>query len=1535
MCHDPYNDSVIKSVQSYLCPGMEVCGTPVWDISVTWNTENPDFTPCFHNTVLVFAPTIFLLLFSPLELYFQASSHNRNIPWCVLNILRLVLTFLLVVVVLAELILNLTTEREVFISDFLAPAVKTFTFSFSIILAVKNVKRGVQSSAIMFSYWSLTALAETLTFASVVRFGDQIGQVSNASVFGVEFGLVLSIWFLHFWADPSPMEKSLKMQSNNPNPGIGASFPNKMTFTWFGSVLRKGWKTPLEQADLYDLKPSEQAEVIHSEWEKHWRKCEEKKLRNRSKDPITIFKPLLFTFGAAYLSSSFIQLITVILTQISPQALNLLIGFVSSGEELWKGYVYMIYLVGVNLVITILTSQYFLEQMTIGLRIRAAITSALFRKSLKLSSKSRKERSVGETVNLMQIDSQRLMDIIQNLNLLWSSPLTVILSIYSLWGLLGPSCLAGLLVMVLLIPSNAVLGSRMKLYQRQNMKFKDKRMKTMNEILDGIKVLKLYAWEPSFQEQVEEIRNLEVSNLKKLSYLQALQTFLFNAAPFFVAIASFGTFVLVDSNNILDAQIAFVSITYFNIIRRPLNQLPGMVVQMIQAQVSWDRLNTFLNSAEINPNNVTHDDEGETVVSVKKGSFTWDPDQEPTLHNVELNVKKGEIVAIVGKVGSGKSSLLSAFTNDMEKSALNAEINIHGKVSYVPQQAWMQNATLQYNVTFGQRYNEKMYHKVLDACALKPDLEILPEGDKTEIGEKGINLSGGQKQRVSLARAVYNNGDVYLLDDPLSAVDAHVGKHLFDKVIGPAGLLKHKTRLLVTHGVKYLPVVDRIVVLKNGKISEVGTYEELLNEGKEFANFLIEYIQEEEEKILDKEDLSTLNIVKEELEKVIGSEKLNSEIKKAKSLKSEYSNISAYKSDTESIRSYITQTSVDRRNRRTIVNNGVGRNRKIKKESTEKTPLNKSLKNTNRNLSYGSNKLRNEKTKSNDHAGRLIQAERVETKAVTSAVYSFYFKAVGLLAVVTIFLFNIITQGFSIGTNVWLSRWSDDPDAAETNTRNLYLSVYGVMGALSAVAIGVSTLITAVGGLSASTILHDKMLAGVFRAPMSFFDTNPKGRIVNRFAKDVDYVDVMIPLTFSNLLRQGFTVLGTIFVICTTSPIFIAVVIPIGFLYWFVQKFYVSTSRQLRRMESSTRSPIYSWFGEAVSGISTVKAYGLQKRFIQEMEEKIDLNSMSMEPNYVANRWLSVRLEMLGNVIIFFAALFAILGRDSLDPGIVGLSLSYAMQVTQSLGMLIRQTSMIETNMVSVERIMEYQSGLPQEAAWELDGDPDAENWPKDGNICLENLEVRYREGLDLVLRGISLDIKGGEKIGIVGRTGSGKSSLTLSLFRINEAAGGALRIDNRDISSVGLGTLRSRLTIIPQDPVLFSGSLRMNLDPFNQSTTEAIWKALELAHLKTFASSLPGGLDHVVTEGGNNLSVGQRQLLCLARAVLRKTKIIVLDEATAAVDLETDDLIQVKTTRRTLSVINYFRQLSGVSSMTAPSSPSPTGSTPSWTAAR
>lgn len=454
----------------------------------------------------------------------------------------------------------------------------------------------------------------------------------------------------------------------------------------------------------------------------------------------------------------------------------------------------------------------------------------------------------------------------------------------------------------------------------------------------------------------------------------------------------------------------------------------------------------------------------------------------------------------------------------------------------------------------------------------------------------------------------------------------------------------------------------------------------------------------------------------------------------------------------------------------------------------------------------------------------------------------------------------------------------------------------------------------ALGALKASHEMHVILLRHVLRWPMELFDTTPLGRVLNRFAKEVDVIDNTLPSVVRACLVMIFGVVATLVVITISTPIFSAVIVPIGILYYAVQRFYVATSRQLKRLESVSRSPIYSHFGESIQGAQTIRAYSVQDRFIGESEARVDFNQVCYFPSIIANRWLAVRLEMVGNLIILFAALFAVLGRETMNPGLVGLSVSYALQITQTLNWLVRMTSDVETNIVAVERIKEY-GETKQEAAWELQNSTLPRDWPEQGRVEFQDFQVRYREGLELVLKGISFTVEGGEKVGIVGRTGAGKSSLTLALFRIIESAGGKIIIDGQDISQLGLHALRSRLTIIPQDPVLFSGTMRINLDPFNVHSDEEIWKALEHAHLKAFVKGLTAGINHEVTEGGENLSVGQRQLICLARALLRKTKVLILDEATAAVDLETDDLIQrtIRTEFKDCTVLTIAHRLNTI----------------------
>ena len=1026
--------------------------------------------------------------------------------------------------------------------------------------------------------------------------------------------------------------------------------------------------------------------------------------------------------------------------------------YVETDEPAWRGYLYIITLFVVTIINTIINVQALFIQYDIGLRIKTSLISAIYRKSLKLSSGSRKVMTVGETTNLMALDAQRFMDVVPFLNMAWTSPLGIILCMYFLWGILGPSSLAGLAVMVLMIPLNGIVAAKMKKYQISMMKEKDKRVKLMDEILNGMKVLKLYAWEPSFAEQVLGIRSKEIKYLKDAALLNAFTTFLWTCAPVLVALSSFTVFVLVSEDNVLDAQTAFVSLTYFNMLRIPLNFLPSLIVYLVQVNVSLKRINAFMNAEELDPNNVTHDKEFNSPIVAANASFTWDKDEKPVLQDVSCRVDEGSLTAIVGAVGSGKSSLLSALLGDMKRT--KGIVNVFGKIAYVPQQAWIQNSTLQGNITFGKRYNKELYNRVVDSCALGPDLEMLPGGDQTEIGEKGINLSGGQKQRISMARSVYSNGSLYLLDDPLSAVDAHVGKHIFEKVIGPQGLLRNKTRVLVTHGVSFLPEVDKILVMKDGTITETGSYEELLAQKGAFAEFLVQYLSEKKEEELDPETESELEEIQKNLEKHLGKKNLERQLSKTKTATA-ISDLARYKSDTSKNR---------------VVS--------ISEEEEQGTRV-------------GQN---------------LIETEKAEVGGVSWKVYSYYAKSVGFLSSLLAMGFLFSYQGFQVAGNIWLSKWSDDPLAStQDSTRDMYLGVYGALGLGQGLCIMIGSLMLAIFTLNAASKLHSTLLMRIMRSPMSFFETTPLGRILNRFSKDVDIVDTMIPMNIRLMFNMMMSVSGTVVVIVFALPIFIVVIIPVGIVYYFVQKFYVSTARQVKRLESISRSPIYTHFSESISGASTIRAFDRDDDFILENESRIDNNQICYYPGYVSSRWLSVRLEIIGNIVLMFAALFAVLSRGSINPGSVGLSLSYALNVTGQLNMLVRQSSEVETNMVSVERIKEYQE-IVQEAAFDVPENDPGNEWPEHGVIKFDNYQTRYREGLDLVLRGIDCKVSSTEKIGIVGRTGAGKSSLTLALFRIIESAGGSIEIDDVNIAQLGLGKLRSRITIIPQDPVLFAG---------------------------------------------------------------------------------------------------------------------------------
>ncbi|XP_069726657.1 multidrug resistance-associated protein 1 isoform X2 [Phaenicophaeus curvirostris] len=1455
------------------------CGDhrPLWDWNLTWHTENPDFTECFQNTVLVWIPCIYLWLCFPVyHLYLRC--HDRGyIQMSNLNKAKTALGLILWIVCWADLFYSFwERSQNIFRAPFflVGPTLLGITMLLATFLIQYERLKGVQSSGVMTIFWVISLSCATVVLRSKIMHvlnTDTEVDAFRYVTFCIYFILLLVQLILCCFPERPPLF-SETVNDPNPCPEFSASFLSRITFWWITGLMIQGYRRPLEAKDLWSLNKEDKSEEVvpglARNWAKEWAKTKRQllnmlyspKKQQKSSDSngdvteeaealiikpsqksseASLFKVLYKTFGPYFLMSFLFKAGHDLLMFTGPEILKLLINFVNDeAAPNWQGYFYTGLLFLCACLQTLILHQYFHICFVTGMRLKSAIVGVIYRKALVITNSARKTSTVGEIVNLMSVDAQRFMDLATYINMIWSAPFQVILALCLLWDNLGPSVLAGVAVMILLVPINAVMAMKTKTYQVAQMKSKDNRIKLMNEILNGIKVLKLYAWELAFKGKVLEIRQKELKVLKKSAYLAAMATFTWVCAPFLVALSTFAVYVKADKDGVLDAQKAFVSLALFNILRFPLNMLPMVISSVVEASVSLKRLRVFLSHEELDPDSIIRGPikEAEGCIVVKNATFRWSKNDPPSLNSINFTVPEGSLIAVVGQVGCGKSSLLSALLGEMDKK--EGYVVVKGSVAYIPQQAWIQNATLEDNILFGREMNEMRYKRVIEACALLPDIEVLPTGDKTEIGEKGVNLSGGQKQRVSLARAVYCNADIYLFDDPLSAVDAHVGKHIFEKVIGPKGILKNKTRVLVTHAVNYLPQMDTILVMTDGEISEMGSYQELLEQDGAFAEFLRTYTNAEQSM-----ENSDTNSPSGKEGKPVENGVLVSEAP-GKLIHRQLSNSSTYSRDT-------------------------GKSQQQSSTAELQKPL------------------------AEKNSWKLTEADTAKTGRVKATVYWDYMKALGLfISFLSVFLF-ICNHVAALASNYWLSLWTDDPVVNGTQQyTNVRLGVYGALGISQGIAVFGYSMAVSIGGIFASRHLHLNLLHSVLRSPMSFFERTPSGNLVNRFSKEIDTIDSAIPPIIKMFMGSTFNVIGACIIILLATPIAAVVIPPLGLVYLFVQRFYVATSRQLKRLESVSRSPVYSHFNETLLGVTVIRAFEEQKRFIKQNDMKVDENQKAYYPSIVANRWLAIRLEFVGNCIVFFAALFAVMARNKLSPGLVGLSVSYSLQITAYLNWLVRMSSDLETNIVAVERVKEY-TEMEKEAEWNIEQTAPASTWPEEGKIEFRGYGLRYREDLDLVLKNINVTINAGEKIGIVGRTGAGKSSLTLGLFRINEAAEGEIIIDGINIAKIGLHDLRFKITIIPQDPVLFSGSLRMNLDPFDQYSDEDIWRSLELAHLKNFVSSLPDKLHHECAEGGENLSVGQRQLVCLARALLRKSKILVLDEATAAVDLETDKLIQ------------------------------------------
>ncbi|NXN36277.1 MRP1 protein, partial [Rhinoptilus africanus] len=1137
------------------------------------------------------------------------------------------------------------------------------------------------------------------------------------------------------------------------SPEESVFFFSKVTYSWFSRLISMGYKKPLERDDLFELNESDSPYSVCPKFEKQWRKEIQK-------------------------SNT---------------------GLTSNNNVLSQSLLHQLYQ---------------RNNMLTAVKIKTAVVGLIYKKALTLANSSRRNYTTGEIVNLMSADAQQLMDLTVNINLLWSAPFQIIMAVVFLWKELGPSVLAGVAVLLLVIPINALIAAKVKRLKKSQMRYSDQRVKLLSEMLHGIKILKLYAWEPAYQRKVMSIREREVDVLKSSGYLMTYSMLTLTCIPFMkrVSLATFGVFFHLDKENFLTATKVFTSISLFNILRLPLFDLPSVISAVAQTKVSLSRLEDFLCAEDLNPEDVNTSYSGNHAVGFIGASFRWEKNGLPVLKNLSVNIPEGSLVAVVGQVGSGKSSFLSAILGEMEK--LEGAVQRRGSVAYVSQQAWIQNDSLQENILFGANLKRPYYELVLESCALLPDLEQLPNGDQTEIGERGVNISGGQKQRVSLARAVYSNADLYLLDDPLSAVDVHVGKHLFEKIIGPSGLLKSKTRILVTHTLTFLPHTDLIIVMEEGRISQMGTYQELISKRANFAELIQVFSAEH-----TREETTPVEVSSSKEKSQLGRSQQQREVLKHKDSSFDQSKI---------------------------------------------------LTNIKEKVATGGMKM--------SVVLKYLQAFKWQWMWLTIVTY-------------------LGQNALAIGQNLWLSTWTAETAKVSDFTewkqsQNYKLHIYGLLGFLQgSLLVCCGAYVLTKGSLSASRALHHQLLDNVLHLPLQHFETNPVGQIINRFTKDLFIVDIRFHYYLRTWLNCTLDVIGTILVIVSASPLFIVVVIPLGYFYFTIQRYYIASSRQIRRLAGASHSPVISHFSETLVGRSTIRAFGHQERFIRKNNDVVYENLVYFYNNVISNRWLSVRLEFLGNLMVFFAALFVVLAGNTVSSSTVGLSISYALNIIQSLNFWVRKACEIETNAVSIERVCEY-AKLDKEKPWIMSKRPPA-GWPDRGIIEFVNYKAQYRTDLGLALNDVSFQTQSKEKIGIVGRTGAGKSTLTNCLFRVLEGSEGKIIIDGVDISTIGLHDLRGNLNVIPQDPVLFSGTVQSNLDPLGKHSDLELWEVLELCHLKDFVQSLPKKLLHEISEGGENLSVGQRQLVCLARVLLRKTKILVLDEATASVDMETDSLVQ------------------------------------------
>ncbi|XP_029438846.1 ATP-binding cassette sub-family C member 8 isoform X1 [Rhinatrema bivittatum] len=1512
--------------------------------SAAYNVDNGVLNNgCFVDALNV-VPHVFLLFITFPILFIgwgsQSSKvHIHHSTWLHFpgHNLRWIFTFILLFVLVCEIAEGIVSDgfSESRHLHLYMPALMAFMAAITSIVYYHNIETSNFPKLLiaLLVYWTLAFITKTMKF---VKFCDNAIGLSQlrfclTGLLVVLYGMLLTVEInvirvrrYIFFKSP----KEVKPPEDLQDLGVRFLQPfvnllSKGTYWWMDTFIKTAHKKPIDLKAIGKLPIAMRALTNYIRLNEAFT-AQKSKQSPCSQGSKSIWRALCYAFGRPLVLSSIFRVLADLLgfagplcisgivhhlsnenKTFHPQAKFLGVYFISSQEFLANAYVLAVLLFfALLLQRTFLQASYYVAIET-GINLRGAMQTKMYNKIMHLSTSnmSMGEMTAGQICNLVAIDTNQLMWFFFLCPNLWAMPVQIIVGVILLYYLLGISALIGATVIIVLAPVQYFVATKLSQAQRSTLEYSNERLKKTNEMLRGIKLLKLYAWEHIFHSNVEETRHKEMTSLKAFALYTSISIFMNAAIPIAAVLITFVVHAHLLNSADFSPAVAFASLSLFHILVTPLFLLSSVVRSTVKALVSVQKLNEFFSSEEIgeeadkglqllNPENhskyqavplkvvnrkrstreewnnynshlrrqvnITEGDE--FCIKITNGFFTWTPDGAPTLSNIDIKIPQGQLTMIVGQVGCGKSSLLLATLSEMQKisgniywnsipdsetgeyvspekeTTVDREVRKRGPVAYASQKSWLLNATVEENITFESPFNKQKYKAVIDACSLQPDMDILPHGDQTQIGERGINLSGGQRQRISVARALYQQTNVVFLDDPFSALDIHLSDHLMQEGILKMLREEKRTTVLVTHKLQYLPHADWIIAMKDGTIQREGTLKDIQKSDPELF--------EHWKTLMNRQD--------QELEKETVVER---------------------------------KAVLERKNIRRVTH-------------SQETLLTDDEEDDDEELS------------DSDDEDNLSSVLHQRAKMPWQACGK-YLSSAGILLLPLLVLSQLLKHSVMVAIDYWLAKWTSAAISIQTLAQSIncslsqecrfkfnhspYSMVFSILCSLGIILCLITSIAVEWTGLRVAKKLHHSLLNTIILAPMRFFETTPLGSILNRFSSDFNTIDQHIPATLECLSRSTLLCVSALAVISYVTPVFLIALVPLAIICYFIQKYFRVASRDLQQLDDSTQLPLLSHFSETVEGLTTIRAFRYEARFRQKLLEHTDSNNIASLFLTAANRWLEVRMEYIGACVVLIAAVASITNSlyYELSSGLVGLGLTYALMVSNYLNWMVRNLADMEIQLGAVKRI----NGLLKTEAENYKGLLSAsqipQSWPDSGDIQIQNLSVRYDSSLKPVLKHVNAHISPGQKIGICGRTGSGKSSFSLAFFRMVDTFQGRIVIDGIDIAKLPLQTLRSRLSIILQDPILFSGTIRFNLDPENKCTDSMLWEALEIAQLKHVVKALLGGLDAMVTEGGENFSLGQRQLFCLARAFVRKSSILIMDEATASIDMATENILQ------------------------------------------